>query len=165
MCKTLELMFVSLYLKLSGLRYNLFTMKISIKFLFALLILLPAMLTAEEILRSQTSWDGGEIEYPAGQAEITSFILRLEEGSVPKFHCHPVPTFGYVLHGEVEIETLDGNKTILKQGESAIEVMRTVHRGRAIGGPAQIVVFYAGAVDVPNNVFPEDDPQGQHCNL
>ena len=163
MCKTLELMFVRLYLKLSDLRYNLFTMKVCVKFIFALLVLMPAMLTAEELLRSQTSWDGGEIEYPAGSAEITSFILRLDEGSVPKFHCHPVPTFGYVLQGEVEIETRDGKKTILKQGESAIEVMRTVHRGRAIGGPAEIVVFYAGAVDVPNTVFPADDPQGEYC--
>lgn len=140
-------------------------MKICVKFLLVLLVLLPALLAAEDLLKSQTSWDGGDINYPAGQAEITSFILRLEEGGNPKFHCHPVPTFGYVLLGEVEIETADGKKTVLKAGESAIEVMRTVHRGRAIGGPAEIVVFYAGAVGVPNTVFPADDPQGKYCKL
>lgn len=165
MCKTTELMFVCLYLKLFGLRYNQFAMKSCVIFLSIQLALLPSMLVAEDLLKSQTSWDGGEIKYPAGQAEITSFILRLEERGTPRFHCHPVPTFGYVLLGEVEIETRDGNKTILKQGESAIEVMRTVHRGRAIGGPAEIVVFYAGAVNVPNTVFPEDDPNGEFCKL
>lgn len=120
--------------------------------------------TAPEILlQSQTSWDGGEIAYPQGQAEITSFILRIEEGQTPRFHCHPVPTFGYVLQGTVEIETKDGNKIVLTQGESAIEVMRTVHRGRAIDGPVEIVVFYAGAVGVPNTVFPEDEHSAEHC--
>lgn len=140
-------------------------MKTCVKILALLFALLPILVTAEALLKSQTSWDGGEIKYPPGQAQITSFILRLEEGAIPKFHCHPVPTFGYVLLGEVEIETKDGKKTILKQGESAIEVMRTVHRGRAIGGPAEIVVFYAGAVGLPNTVFPADDPQGTHCQL
>lgn len=130
-----------------------------------LLTLLPSLAAAEDLLKSQTSWDGGNIEYPLGQPEISSFILRLEEGGAPKFHCHPVPTFGYVLLGEVEIETKEGKKTILRQGESAIEVMRTVHRGRAIGGPAEIVVFYAGAVGLPNTVFPTEDPKGKFCKL
>lgn len=129
------------------------------------LALLPSLVAAEDLLKSQTSWDGGNIKYPSGQAEISSIILRLEEGGVPKFHCHPVPTFGYVLLGEVEIETKEGKKTLLKQGESAIEVMRTVHRGRAIGGPAEIVVFYAGSTAMPNTVFPVDDPEGVYCNL
>ncbi len=158
-------MFVRLNLNLTGLRYNKFVMKIWVKTILLVLLLLPAMLLAKDLLKSQTSWDGGEIKYPAGQAEITSFILRLEEEGNPRFHCHPVPTFGYVLLGEVEIETRDGKKTILKQGESAIEVMRTVHRGRAIDGPAEIVVFYAGAAGLPNTVFPEDDPRGEHCKL
>jgi hypothetical protein len=41
--------------------------------------------------------------------------------------------------------------------------MHTVHRGRAIGGPAEIVVFYAGAIGVPVTVMPEQDPDGLHC--
>lgn len=139
-------------------------MKTVITPIFLLIALLPYLTSAEDLLKSQTSWDGGEIRYPSGQAEITSFILRLDARGTPRFHCHPVPTFGYVLKGKVEIETKDGKKTILKQGESAIEVMRTVHRGRALGGPAEIVVFYAGAVGLPNTVFPEDDPAREYCN-
>ena len=140
-------------------------MKGCVKILYLLLALLPGLLVAEVLLRSQTSWDGGNINYPPGQAEITSFILRLEEKGTPRFHCHPVPTFGYVLLGNVEIETKEGKKTILRQGESAVEVMRTIHRGRALGGPAEIVVFYAGSNAMPNTVYPEDEEADEYCDL
>ena len=114
-------------------------------------------------MRSSTSWDGGQIAYPQGEAEITSVVLRIEEGQDPPFHCHPVPTMGYVLNGTVEIETSDGKKKRVGAGESLVEVMNTVHRGKAVEGPVEIVVFYAGAVGVPVTVRPEDDPEGRHC--
>lgn len=119
---------------------------------------------AENLLQSTTSWDGGEIYYPEGSAEITSFILRLEEGKEVPYHCHPVPTMGYVLRGSVEVETAKGDKTVLHQGESAIEVMKTVHRGKAVNGPAEIVVFYAGAEGVPNTVMLEDEKAEEFCH-
>ena len=107
------------------------------KMLLAGLLVSP-LLNAEPILQAATSWDGGEIAYPAGQAEITSVILRIEEGAEPPFHCHPVPTMGYTLKGVVEIETQDGHKTVVRAGEPLVEVMRTVHRGVALEGPAEI---------------------------
>jgi hypothetical protein len=55
-------------------------------------------------------------------------------------------------------------KKLIKEGESVIEVLRTVHRGKAIGGPVEIIVFYAGATDIPNTVFPENDQQHQYCD-
>lgn len=126
-------------------------------------LLLSTGLAAEPLLQSTRSWDGGAIAYPDGDAEITSVILRLEEGADPPFHCHPVPTMGYVLKGTAEIETAGGQTHRIGAGEALVEVMHTVHRGRAIGGPAEIVVFYAGAVGVPVTVMPGQDPEGQHC--
>ena len=70
---------------------------------------------------------------------------------------------GYILKGQVEVETKDGKKVILSEGESAVEVMRTLHRGRAIDGPVEIIVFYAGAKDFPTTVLPENDPNHEHC--
>ena len=119
---------------------------------------------SEELLKTTSTWEGGEIIYPEGKAEVTSFKLKIEEGEVTKFHCHPVPTLGYILKGHVEVETKDGKKTILKEGESAVEVLRTVHRGKAVGGPVEIVVFYAGATNLPNTVLPESDPEHVYCN-
>ena len=133
------------------------------KLLFCALIISPA-LSAEPVLKTTTSWDGGAIAYPEGQAEITSIILRIEEGKTPRFHCHPVPTLGYVLSGSLEVETTAGKKVALEQGQSVVEVMRTVHRGIATGGDAEIVVFYAGAEGVPATVFPEDDPDNRYCS-
>jgi quercetin dioxygenase-like cupin family protein len=126
-------------------------------------LLLSTSLAADPLLRSTGSWDGGSIAYPEGDAEITSVILRLEEGADPPFHCHPVPTMGYVLKGTAEIETEGGQTRRIGAGEALVEVMHTVHRGRAIGGPAEIVIFYAGAVGVPVTVMPEQDPEGQYC--
>ena len=119
---------------------------------------------SEELLKTTSTWEGGEIAYPEGKPEITSFKLKIAAGEISKFHCHPVPTLGYILKGDVEVETKSGKKTILKEGESAVEVFRTVHRGRAVGGPVEIVVFYAGATNVPNTVLPENDPEHIYCN-
>ena len=90
--------------------------------------------------------------------------LYLNKGETTQFHCHPVLTFGYILSGQLEVETKEGRKKLFVQGDSVIEVMRTVHRGKAIDGAVDLVVFYAGAVSIPNTVFPEKDPEHQYCN-
>jgi quercetin dioxygenase-like cupin family protein len=121
-----------------------------------------AVPAAEPLLQSTTSWDGGAFEYPDGKPEVTSVILAIGEGDEPPFHCHPVPTMGYVLRGVLQVETADGNKAVFRAGESVVEVMRTVHRGVAVEPPVEVVVFYAGAEGVPVTVLPDDDPAG-HC--
>lgn len=140
-------------------------MKIYVLAWFFLFVLLPNWVVAEEQLKTQTSWDGGAIEYPQGLAEITSVKLRIEENQVTKFHCHPVPTLGYILQGDLAVETKNGNKIILKEGESIVEVMRTIHRGRAVNGPVEVIVFYAGSTNMPNTVYPENDLNGKYCNF
>ncbi len=130
-----------------------------------LFVLFPNWVVAEEQLRAQTSWDGGAIKYPQGLAEITSVKLRIEENQMTKFHCHPVPTLGYILQGDLAVETKNGNKIILKEGESLVEVMRTIHRGRAVNGPVEVIVFYAGSTSMPNTVYPENDLDGKYCNF
>lgn len=137
----------------------------TVKYLIIIIVtLVSTSAQAENLLQSTTSWDGGELYYPEGKAEITSFILKLEEGKQVPYHCHPVPTMGYVLRGSVEVETDKGDKTVLHQGESAIEVMKTVHRGTAVNGPAEIVVFYAGAEGVPNTVMLDDENAEEFCH-
>ena len=134
------------------------------KWLGAIVIIaLSANLSAEELLRTTTTWAGENIIYPGGQAEITSLKLKLADGETTPFHCHPVPTMGYVLKGTLEVETKAGNKTVLSEGQSAVEVFKTLHRGKAIGGPVEIIVFYAGATHIPNTVMPENDLELKLC--
>lgn len=113
---------------------------------------LPAFGEVEVLLKSTTSWDGGSFQYPQGSAEITVARVTLEEGQETPLHCHPVPTFGYLVKGTLEVRTGAGKSTLIREGEAAIEVMRTLHRGRAVGGPVEILVFYAGAVDLKNTL-------------
>ena len=118
---------------------------------------------AEQLLQSSTSWDGGSIFYPKGEAQVTSMKLKLEAGHSTEFHCHPVPTFGYILKGNLQVETKDGKKILMKQGSSILEVMKTVHRGTAIDTEVEIVVFYAGAQSVPNTVLLDSDSAKDYC--
>ncbi|TDG13813.1 cupin domain-containing protein [Seongchinamella unica] len=126
--------------------------------------LLSPLALAEPILQTGESWDGGAIAYPPGNAEVTAQILRLEAGQSAPFHCHPVPTMGYVLKGTAEVETIDGKRMIIGPGDPLVEVMRTVHRGTAVDGEVEIVVFYAGAEGVPTTVRPDEDPEGRYCD-
>ena len=119
--------------------------------------------SAQELLKTQTSWDGGKIEYPQGQAEITSHRLTITPQTDMPFHCHPVPTQGHILSGELLVETLAGKTTILKAGESVVEVMKTLHKGKALKGDVELVVFYAGAKDVPNTVLQDSPLSTQYC--
>ena len=119
----------------------------------------PAIAAAagtELLLKSGKSWDGGSFDYPAGEPEVSILRIRLEDGEETPFHCHPVPTFGYLMKGTLEVKTGKGDTTLIRAGQAAIEVMRTLHRGKAIGGPVEILVFYAGAVN-QENTMPEGD--------
>lgn len=139
-------------------------MKTLIYLILAISTIRIELIHAGELLKTSASWDDGKIYYPKGEIEITSVKLKLEEGQVSKYHCHPVPTFRYILKGNVEVETEDGKKVLLKEGKSSVEVMKTTHRGRAIGGPVEIIVFYARAIDVPNTVLPESEAGKLCCN-
>jgi quercetin dioxygenase-like cupin family protein len=136
---------------------------LSLTAVLALAALQSATAAGETLLQTGTTWEGGRIIYPEGEAEVTSVILRIEPGSTPPFHCHPVPTMGYVLKGAVEVETSQGRKAVFRAGESVVEVLGTMHRGRALEGPVEIVVFYAGAKGVPTTVRPEDGTDGHYC--
>lgn len=131
---------------------------------FAFAFSFAPLLDAEELLRTTTTWEGGELVYPEGKPEVTSYKLTIPEGKPTAFHCHPVPTLGYILKGSVEVETKAGKKIIFNEGDSAVEVLRTLHRGKAIDGPVEIVVFYAGATSIPNTVLPENDPDSLYCD-
>lgn len=106
----------------------------------------------ELLHKSGKSWDGGGFHYPPGVPEISILRISLEAGEETPFHCHPIPTFGYVLKGKLEVRTGDGNRILFKEGQAAIEVMGTLHRGRAMCDPVEILVFYTGAENLENSI-------------
>ena len=111
-------------------------------------------------MKARTSWDGGAIAYPAGEPEITALKMSMRQDQESPFHCHPVPTFGYMLSGTLRVETDSGERKLLRAGDVVLEVMNTWHKGTAVEGPVEFIVFYAGAVDTPNTQFMD---QGTAC--
>jgi len=119
---------------------------------------------AQELLKTTKTWEGGEIEYHKGKAEVTSEKITLKEGATAPFHCHPVPTLAYIEKGHLEVETNKGKKATFQEGDSFVEALKTIHRGIAIDGPVEIVVFYAGVTSTPNMVLADSDEASKYCN-
>ena len=105
------------------------------------------------VLKSSSSWDGKALAYPAGQAEITGIMVEIAVGGETGWHSHPVPSFGMVLEGELEIELKSGERKRMKAGDTIAEVVNTLHNGRNTGTvPVKLLVFYAGVVGSPLTV-------------
>ena len=102
------------------------------------------------VLKTQTSWDGQPLQYPAGDAEVTGMLIEIAPGGETGWHLHPVPSFGMVVQGELEVSLKDGRKKRMKTGDALAEVVNTAHNGRNVGSvPLKLVVFYAGSKDQP----------------
>lgn len=105
------------------------------------------------LMKTSSSWDGTPLAYPAGQAEITGILVEIAPGGETGWHQHPVPSFGMLLEGELDVRLKDGSVKHLKPGDTLAEVVNTLHNGRNAGTtPLKLVVFYAGAVGQPLSV-------------
>ncbi|MGH7846622.1 MAG: cupin domain-containing protein [Candidatus Binatia bacterium] len=99
------------------------------------------------LLKTTTAWNGKQIVYPQGQAEITALLVEIAPGGETGWHHHPVPSFAMLLEGTLEVSLKDGRVKRMQAGEVLAEVVDTMHVGRTVGNtPAKIIVFYAGAV-------------------
>jgi len=109
-----------------------------------------------ELLRTDAAWNGVQYGgYPSGDAEpVVSEITIPAHGELP-WHSHPMPSFAYVLAGEITVEDKQGNKKHFTHGQVMPETVNTAHRGIVGDQPATFIVFYAGtrgvALSVPTN--------------
>jgi quercetin dioxygenase-like cupin family protein len=114
-----------------------------------------AAIKVTALVKTTMSWNGKPIVYPQGQAEISGMVIEIAPGAETGWHAHPVPSFGMMLEGTLEVTLKDGKKKRLSAGEGLVEVVDTLHNGRNVGkGPVRLVVFYAGAVGKPLTVKP-----------
>jgi quercetin dioxygenase-like cupin family protein len=99
------------------------------------------------LLKTTTSWDGKPIVYPKGQSEVTTLIVEIAPEGETGWHEHPVPSFGYIMEGELELKLATGQVKILHSGDVLPESVGVLHNGRNIGEePVKILVFYMGEV-------------------
>lgn len=108
-------------------------------------------IVVKELVKTTKSWDGKSLpQYPQGQPEITIRRISIPAGERLETHSHGVINAGVLLSGELTVVTAEGKTLHLKAGDPIVEVVNTPHYGLNEGKvPAEIVVFYAGAVDTP----------------
>lgn len=107
-----------------------------------------------ELAKTSQSWNGVSLPaYPSGQPMVTILRISIPAGARLDMHSHPVINAGMLISGELTVLTKDGKTLYLKAGDSIVEVVNTLHYGINQGRvPAEIVVFYAGTVDMPITV-------------
>ncbi|MGF6710092.1 quercetin dioxygenase-like cupin family protein [Luteibacter sp. W1I16] len=94
--------------------------------------------------RNETS--PGAIQARAdGQPEMRMLRISIEPGASLPWHRHTVPEAGYLLEGELHLETRQGASRVIRPGDS-VEGGADVMRGGTAGPRgATVVVFYADA--------------------
>lgn len=117
------------------------------------------------LLKATTSWDGAEIRYPSGPAEISVVKVRIPKGMVVPLHCHPVASAGYISKGAVEVTSASGERRLFKAGQAAIETINTWHKAVAVGSDTEIIVFYAGQKGLPLTIKQDvNNPLSKKCD-
>jgi 4-carboxymuconolactone decarboxylase len=122
--------------------------------------------TVTPLAKETASWDGNPIRYPDGEAEMTALLVEVAPGGQTGWHCHPVPSFAYVLEGSLEVTLDDGRVKHLEAGDVLAEVVGRLHDGRNTGSvAAKLVVFYAGAAGMPLSLRDADCVRGSAMAL
>jgi quercetin dioxygenase-like cupin family protein len=106
---------------------------------------------ANVLAKTSLSWDGNHLpDYPKGTPEITILRIKIPPGGQLPLHKHPVINAGVLLNGELTVVTEDNRTFHLKAGDPIVEVVNKWHHGKNEGSEmAEIIVFYAGALDRP----------------
>ncbi len=132
--------------------------------LFGLLALLSACsgippanpVDVQLLLRTSNAWDGSPYtHYPSGPPELSVLKIRIAADTALAWHRHPIPNAGYVLNGELTVETPEGRQVQVRAGDALAEIADGVHRGRAGSQGAELIVFYAGS---PGQALSEIQP-------
>jgi quercetin dioxygenase-like cupin family protein len=104
----------------------------------------------QELMRTHASWNGAAYgTYPEGVAEPVVAKITIPAHRELTWHSHPMPSFAYVLSGEITVEDDKGNKKQFAAGDVMPETVHTAHRGFVGDQPATFIVFYARTKGMP----------------
>jgi quercetin dioxygenase-like cupin family protein len=114
---------------------------------------LPEGFATEPLLSTTTTRDNDPIAWPEGTPKIISVTGTIEPGGRTPLHQHPVPTFVYVLEGEVELRTEGGDPHTYRAGEAYIEALNRDHQlFNVTDSDATVLVVFVGADGAPTTV-------------
>jgi len=139
--------------------------------IFMVLFLLPVISGAvessktvkvTELLKRQAVGMVAPLVYPSGIAEVTGMLVEIAPGGETDWHLHPVPSFGVILEGNLQVQLRSGESKVFSAGTAISEVVNTEHNGRNMGQvPVKIAVFYVGAVG-KKTTLRDSKPQVSH---
>ena len=88
----------------------------------------------ERLANSTRQWDGALLpNYPQGQPEIKILKIKIPAGVTLPWHYHPVINAAVILDGTLELYLQNGSKKRYESGDTLIEVVNTLHSGKAVG--------------------------------
>ena len=113
------------------------------------------------LLETSTSWDGGAFIYPSNNKTptITANRITIPPQTALAFHCHPSPIIGYISAGQLTVETLIGESTILHAGDAVIETQGRWHRGITQEQGVVIIGFDLGVEGSSNTILMTENNQ------
>ena len=99
------------------------------------------------LVSSGTSIVGETVRYPQeAAARITAAIVALAPGEETGWHRHGVPTFGYILEGELTVDYGEKGRHVYRPGDAFLEAIEVAHNGRNTGaGIMRVLVVFATA--------------------
>ncbi|MEN5058430.1 cupin domain-containing protein [Sphingobacterium kitahiroshimense] len=89
------------------------------------------------------------------EQEVQMVVVTFAPGDSSKAHRHPIPTFVYVLEGEIE-STFEGKVSHYRAGDAFYETPNGLHSGTknmSKDKPAKLVAFFVGDKGVPFQVM------------
>ena len=115
---------------------------------------LPSGFESKPLIKTSETRDKQPIVYPkTDKPEIISVIGTIQAGGRTPLHEHPVPTYVYVLEGEVELQSEGGQPQQYKAGEAYIEALNHKHQlFNKSSAPAKVLVVFVGEAGKPTTV-------------
>ncbi len=109
---------------------------------------------AAPLLASSETILGEPLRYPTGApAKVVAAVVALAPGQQTGWHTHGVPTFGYILEGELTVDYGNRGVHVYRAGDALLEAVDVAHDGRNTGaGPMRILVVFMSADELPTTV-------------
>lgn len=106
-----------------------------------------------EVLATASTMVNQPIAYPTGAAKMTAEMVTFEPGGRTALHLHPVPSFVYVLEGELEVRVEGQEPVRFMPGQAFVEAQdANMQAFNVADGPTKLLVVYSGAEDAKNMV-------------
>lgn len=112
-----------------------------------------AGVSREEVLATATNMVEEPISYPTGAAKVTAELVSFGPEGHTALHQHPVPSFVYILEGELEVRVEGQEPMRFTPGQAFMEPQNTSMQAFNVAdGPTRVLVVYSGAEDAQNMV-------------